>query len=542
MKIAGLAAKGIAALISFVLLFSSPAAVATEETSKASLLGIETLDTGQYAYRVSLQLDNRVERLLLNEYSELNQLKIIDVSGERHQQAGVAYRGIVEFLPMSRAELVIEGNFVAGTISTGGETMQIASTAAIGIQPVGRSIDRSLFPPPTPADFQRQEVDIPITTTFSDAQGQVSQVAEIGIVIDSLYDEAIAGRGVSKAISTINSVDALYREKFGLALKVNVVVLATDTATLPLNGNNLEENLNLFRDYRILSELLPADLALVHLFTGINSGDDSIGLAFSGAACRTDGYDVSMSRPFSFPVILTAHEIGHNLGASHDDETLECRDINDRLMFSQINFDTTTEFSSCSVSAITTRLQQSACYSAAINMELDITQLESNQVLATVTNLDDSRAFPAATLQFDLQNATVAEAPAICALENPSLLICSVPATFAGDSHEVAVKLRLDPDEERTLTASLEPNGFFDLDETNNFFELTIPGDPQPLPVTIGEIVTVQGTDGSSNNESGTGGSSGGGAIGQLFLTMLLLNSVCRRYRRTSNSLETSLH
>ena len=248
MKIAGLAAKGIAALISFVLLFSSPAAVATEETSKASLLGIETLDTGQHAYRVSLQLDNRVERLLLNEYSELNQLKIIDVSGERHQQAGVAYRGIVEFLPMSRAELVIEGNFVAGTISTGGETMQIASTAAIGIQPVDRSIDRSLFPPPTPADFQRQEVDIPITTTFSDAQGQVSQVAEIGIVIDSLYDEAIAGRGVSKAISTINSVDALYREKFGLALKVNVVVLATDTATLPLNGNNLEENLNLFRD------------------------------------------------------------------------------------------------------------------------------------------------------------------------------------------------------------------------------------------------------------------------------------------------------
>ena len=85
MKIAGLVAKGIAALISFVLLLSSPAAVATEETSKASLLGIETLDTGQYAYRVSLQLDNRVERLLLNEYSELNQLKIIDVSGERHQ-------------------------------------------------------------------------------------------------------------------------------------------------------------------------------------------------------------------------------------------------------------------------------------------------------------------------------------------------------------------------------------------------------------------------------------------------------------------------
>jgi len=388
------------------------------------VIGIESIDAGSYAYRVSLQLDNRVERLLLNEHAEFNQLNIIDVQGKRHQQTGLAYRGIVESMPASRAELVIDGDFVSGTITTGEAVLQIASTDALGIQqPTGRSIDRVIFPPPSPSDYQRQVVEWPQTIPFNDAQGQIRQVAHIGIVIDSLYNEAIGGRGVNQAISTINSVDALYRAQFGLGLKVEVVVLATEQETLPLNGNTLEDNLGLFRDFRILSELLPADLALVHLFTGIDSGDDSIGLAFSKSACRTDGFDVSMSRPFSFPVVLTAHEIGHLLGASHDDETLDCRDVNTRVMFSQINSTTESEFSSCSIGAISTELQQGACYTDAINMGLEIEQIESNQILATVTNQDDSRAFPSATLQFDLQNATVAEAPAVCSLEDPSLLI-----------------------------------------------------------------------------------------------------------------------
>ena len=48
---------------------------------------------------------------------------------------------------------------------------------------------------------------------------------------------------------------------------VDVVVLLTDDTVLSLNGAGLEENLNLFRDYRILSDLLPEDLglSLIHI-------------------------------------------------------------------------------------------------------------------------------------------------------------------------------------------------------------------------------------------------------------------------------------
>ena len=559
MKTERLAANGIAALIYFLLLLLPPV-ISAEETYNASLAGVETLDAGPYSNRISVRIGNRVERLLVSPHSHLNNLHIVTTDGTRVQQSGTAYAGIIESLPSSWARLVVEGSFVSGTINDGNVSTHFSSEQkAFAANSFGRG-NLLLTPlvPPTesnttprksalsilpdslpadslPADFLPgnslssdelfEEISVPINNSLAQTVGDVTRVARIGIVVDSLYQEAIGGRGLNNAISTLNSVDGLYREKFGLALMVDVVVLLTDDTVLSLNGASLEDNLNLFRDYRILSDLLPEDLGLVHLFTGVESGDNAVGLAFSGSACRTDGYDVSMSRPFLFPVELAAHEIGHNLGADHDDATLECADISDHLMFSAINSDTTRQFSSCSVDAIETRLQQGTCYTEAINIGVEITQLESNQILATVTNLDTTRAFPSATLQVELENAAVTEAPALCELENPTRLICDIPATFAGDQHDIAVKLRLEPEEERTITMRLEPNGFFDLDDQNNFAELVLPGDP--LPLAGGEL-TTQGA--SSNTGITTAAAEGGGGLFKLqWLWLILLLSVTRR-------------
>ena len=558
--------KGLAVFVAF-LLHILPPAILAEDTVGANLILVEDLDSGPYLHRVSVQIGNRVEHLLLNPNPDLNQLTMYNSAGEVMEQPAIAYMGIVESLPASWARMVIDGNYLAGTINIAGENLHVSSEVPSDSNALDDPENAkpvvmlpALIPPPARdrsiRNLAPEEILIPINNEFSDTRGIVTRVAQIGIVIDSLYNEAIGGRGVNNAIAAINSVDGLYRDRFGLALKADALVLVTDEESLVLEGNGIEQNLNLFRDYRIASELLPADLDLVHLFTGINVDDNAIGLAFSGAACRTDGYDVSLSRPFLFPVTLAAHEIGHNLGAMHDDETQLCRAISDHLMFSEINFETTQQFSSCSVDAINNQLLQSACYTDAIDISLDLTQLESNQLIATVTNLDETRAFPSAELNIDLQNATIAEAPASCELEGNNNLTCAVPATFAGESRELAIKLRLDRADERTVNMRLESEGFFDLNQTNNNVELIIPGDPEPeqqpepdlesgpepivsdAGVISGGEITTQGAQGADeivaddqpvisslpgSNSPATGASSGGGSFVPLWLLLLLL-------------------
>lgn len=554
MKTEHLAANGLAALVSFLLLIS-PMVITATETYSANLVGVETLESpGLHSQRISVRIGNRVEHLLVSRHAHLNDLHIVDSFGMPVDQSGIAYTGIVESLPSSWARILIDGTFISGTINSGDVSTHFSSDAAImkgrsygrralmsdPLQPAplkvfgkasgtaaaeinGTPTKRKVASSPMLIDELGEEIVVPISPQAPDTTGTVTRVARIGVVVDSLYQEAIGGRGLSKAIATINSVDGLYREKFGLALKVDIVVLATDDATIDLRGPTIEDILTSFVDYRNDSELLPEDLSLVHLFSGIDSEGDAVGLAYSGGACRTDGQDVSISRPFQYQVLLAAHEIGHNLGAEHDDDTNQCSAIRDHLMFSEIDASTTREFSSCSIDTINTSLAQGTCYTAAIDIGLKITQLESNQILATVTNLDSIRAFPSATLHVDLDNATVAEAPALCELEDPAKLVCSIPATFAGDSHDLAVKVRLEPGQDRTITTQLQPNGFFDLNEQNNLVRLAIPSGPVPLAVTGGGI-TTQGAGASGGSG---GGSGGGGGLFELQWLLLLLISQC---------------
>ena len=551
MKTERLAAKGIAALLFFLLLILPPV-ISAEETYSASLVSVEPLDAGPWSNRVSLRIGNRLEHLLVSPHPHMNNLHIVTTDGTALKQSGTAYAGIIESLPESWARVVIDGDFISGTINAGSYSTHFSSEQTV-FAANSFGTGKLLLPPvspPAPATVPRrsalstsrnavvtdgatgdelfEEIAVPVNNQLTQTVGEVTRVARVGVVVDSLYQEAIAGRGLTNAINTLNSVDGLYREKFGLALKVEVVVLLTDETVLSLNGANLEENLDLFRLYRIESDLLPEDLSLVHLFSGVQSIDNAVGLAFSGSACRTDGYDVSMSRPFLFPVELAGHEIGHNLGADHDDATVECAGVTDHLMFSAISSNTTRQFSSCSTDAIETRLQQGTCYTEAINIGVEITQLESNQILATVTNFDSTRAFPSATLSVDLTNATIAEAPALCELEDPSKLVCDIPATFAGDHHDLAVKLRLEPDQERAVNMRLEPNGFFDLNDLNNFAELVLPADPPPG----NNGLTTQGAAGTGGN-TGTSvetDSGGGGLFNPTVLLLLLLGAAhCRR-------------
>lgn len=543
------------AIIFVLLMLELPAAFAGE-IHDVAILERETLLDNDYDLRLTVTLGNRQQQLLLNESSAFSNLKVhrTEKSG-LHQPTQndsiLSYQGIVENVPNSWVRVTTDGDHINGVINILGERNFITSdsksylnTNIRQIRGLRRAVDKSINPPPeTLPDRNRRTnevIQINVDSGFGNPQDLVTRVAKVAIVVDALYDEALGGRGLAVAISTINTVDGMFQQEFGLALQVDTAIIITDTTTLDLGNVSLEQNLLKFRDYRQFAPELDQNLSLVHLFTGVTTADPSVGLAYIGAVCRTDGYDVSMSTPFNFPVLLTAHEISHNLGAIHDDETDLCGLTTDQLMFSHISSLSSNEFSSCAVDAINKRLNQSACHLDAIDLALTLSKNGDEGVIALITNTDTQRAIPSAKFSLQIKNASIASAPASCEIKSTTELECAIPTTYPGESQSLEVELRFHETLENTLDATLEAIGFIDIKSINNQAQIIIPAqattDP-PISIANNDDDGTTTPTGSANpadngivddnnNIIVSGGSSGGGSLQLTDLLLLLITLV----------------
>ena len=514
--------------------------------SDVSIVNIQPISDENYSHQMRLQLDNRKETLMLNQSDAFVDTTIITVDDTGTQRGNLndisIFQGKIEDVEGSWVRLVVQGEEVAGIIDTGDERIHlnhIISTDTIRQIQSGFAapFSQSMAEPVNAFDSDEfgEVIEIDVGNGFFDQPEKVTKVASIAIVVDSAYDEAIGGRGLAQAISTINAVDGIYREEFGLALKVETAVMVTDNDTLALGDISLEDNLIRFRDYRMFAEQISDDLALVHLFTGVRTADPSVGLAYIDTVCSTNGFDVSLSLPFRFPILLTAHEIGHNLGALHDDETNQCRDISDTLMFSHINERSTRTFSSCSADVISKRLEESTCHTDAIDIDVTLARQDDTGIIALVTNTDTVRAFPAATLALELEHATIASAPASCIIFSGRSVECTVATTFAEESQALAFELRLDEDQEITISATLDPSGFLDVHSENNSAEIVIPqvimtaqDDPDTSVESPDDNAeenpgTADATDGVASGGNAGIQSSGGGSLWLLEWIVALL-------------------
>lgn len=540
-----------------------------------TIVDMQSVRESPYTHQLRLLVGSRAETLLLHRSDAFDATRVISIDSDGthpNSLAGISiYEGKLKNVEDSWARIVLQGDEVSGIIDTGDERIHLNHPVTRDrIRQIQAGLQASLSQPlavPLEAPDADSEydnvngdvVEIDIGNSFFNQPEKVTKVASIAIVIDSAYDEAIGGRGLAQAISTINAVDGIYREEFGLALKVETAIMITDNETLALGDVSLEDNLTRFRDYRLIAEQISNDLALVHLFTGVLTADASVGLAFIDTVCRTNGYDVSLSLPFRYPILLTAHEIGHNLGALHDDETSQCNTLSDRLMFSRINEHSTRAFSACSVDAISKRLEESTCHADAIDMSLTLARQDETGVIALITNTDTLRAFPEATLTLEMQNATIASAPASCNVATSDSLTCNVETTFAEESQSLAFDLRLVEEEEITITATLDAVGFVDVHNSNNTAEIIIPqvivtqNDPnQPDDETLTDTDaegsqsgpgTADANDGSANGGNAGGTSAGGGALNAidalLVLGLMLLGGrtrPCQKRRPTDDS------
>lgn len=339
-----------------------------------------------------------------------------------------------------------------------------------------------------PADLTSPNRNTPNSNTLSRNNAvRTIRALRVGIIVDSRFNDRHSGRGIARALTIMNGVDAILQNELGLAIEVDQIVDYTDPATDPfrlLASDIGTEIMPALQEERLGNTELTDNLALVHLFSGhVNQAQATVvGLGWLNSVCNTNGFDVSLSTPFLFDTLLATHEIIHNLGAPHDND-LQCAtypDISDEyLMWSNITASSTNELSACSLDTTRDALSAS-CAVNALDMGIEISLRSQNdsqnhELALVVINTDATRTAPDATTQTDLPaNTQILALPANCRLSG-STLICEHDAIAPGQFSQQRLLINTGNTTDTRVRSEVMLNTNVDRNRTNNVAVLTIP-------------------------------------------------------------------
>lgn len=120
--------------------------------------------------------------------------------------------------------------------------------------------------------------------------------------------------------AVLNAVDVIYTSSFGIRLKV----ISQRVDTMPQGSRGTISAISLLEEFRTSPFASSSTADVRHLFTGRTIEGMTIGIAYVGAVCTAGGrYGVGLSNAVSTGLqpYLAAHEIAHNLSATHDYES-----------------------------------------------------------------------------------------------------------------------------------------------------------------------------------------------------------------------------
>ncbi len=171
----------------------------------------------------------------------------------------------------------------------------------------------------------------------AEANGPVSsispmKIARISTDADGEYVASLGGatQANNQIESILNFVDGIYESEIGISFQIVQQNTWADANSDPYTSTSASTRLQEFRNH--WNANFPNSganrRAIAHLFTGVNLDGSTIGIASFGVACRTPNFSYGLSQQFPFgstgitaqTVVLTAHEIGHNFGASHTNQ------------------------------------------------------------------------------------------------------------------------------------------------------------------------------------------------------------------------------
>jgi hypothetical protein len=170
----------------------------------------------------------------------------------------------------------------------------------------------------------------------------------VTLVLDTEFQGRYGATSAAVAGAVLNIVDGVY------SAQVGVDVSLAHLHALPGNGamtsTNPDALLVAFRNF-ILGGTVPVS-GVAHLLSGKDFDGNTVGLAYLGTVCNSNGYgtgidQVTFSQAFGGATL--AHEIGHNFDADHDSQGNACP-ASGFIMAAIINTGApSSQFSTCSL-------------------------------------------------------------------------------------------------------------------------------------------------------------------------------------------------
>lgn len=440
------------------------------------------------------------------------------------QQAGLPtlLQGTVDGYDQSWARISIHNGDPTGYIWLENQLYQLALSTDLPSNTILKTKPTSKWviyqPNALPARWQSRN------TTIKKA---VTRAIRIGVAVDTQFDLWHRGRGLAKALEVINGVDGLFQQQLGVAVVIESILELNKLDTDPLLeiDGKLEAVLLGFRKYRATQPQLNDALTLVHLFSGHRDAESIVGLGWIDTACRSDGYNLSVSTPFAFDVLLAAHEIAHNLGALHDDDPRCAGSVANAtsLMISTLNSDTTSALSNCSVNNMRPAINRS-CNVDNIDLALRVRSNPTSTnglervITLTVDNTDVQRAAKQVKTRTTFPNGTsLRDVPTSCSLDEGEL-VCTHNDIKALGQDSLSMVASLPDEQGRRITSIIELDRLSDINIINNRSSI------DALAIVSGEELAQ--ADGSQS------GASAGSGLGRsdYFLLLILLVILQRRY------------
>ena len=203
--------------------------------------------------------------------------------------------------------------------------------------------------------------------------GAVDEI-KLGAIGDFEFTSGQGANAAAAIATRINNIDGIYSQQLAVQITAETIETypaSTDPFTDQTDSGMLLDELSA---YRLIT---PAQnqQGLTHLFTGKNLDGSTAGVAFVGALCSTRfGAGLAeATRGAALDSLISAHEIGHNFGASHDGDPAEScpNEPPTFIMAPSVGINNNT-FSPCSVGVMQAQAAAASCVTPLPGVDMTI--------------------------------------------------------------------------------------------------------------------------------------------------------------------------